>query len=120
MSPVGCSVLVVDDNPGFRGLACRILQSWGHDVIEAGTAAEALSQMVERAPQVALVDIGLPDDNGLELARQLLRIAPTACVVVTSSDADAGFSTAAREVGAVFFAKDELTSPQLEQLLGEL
>src|SRR5919107_2708850 len=54
-------VLVVDDNPGFRGLAARILTGWGYEVIEAATVADAVAAVVERGPGTVLVDIGLPD-----------------------------------------------------------
>jgi CheY-like chemotaxis protein len=111
-------VLVVDDNAGFRSLAARILTSWGHDVVEAGTVSEALSRMTEHEPRVVLVDIGLPDGNGFDLARELLHLAPAVPVVIMSTDSDAGNESGARRAGAAaFFPKDELTSPALKQLL---
>ena len=114
-------VLVVDDNSGFRSLATRILNSWGHDVIEAGSVVEARIRMIEHRPKAAVLDIGLPDGNGFDLARDLLELAPTVCVIVTSTDSDAGNELAALRVGAAaFFAKDELTSPALKELLADV
>ena len=114
-------VLVVDDSSGFRRLATRILNSWGHDVIEAGSVVEARIRMIEHRPKAALLDIGLPDGNGFDLARDLLELAPTVCVIVTSTDSDAGNELAALRVGAAaFFAKDELTSPALKLLLADV
>jgi CheY-like chemotaxis protein len=118
---VASLILVVDDNEAFRSLASRILTSWGHDVIEAGTAAEAVSCVAERGPEAVLVDIGLPDGNGFDLARELLDSTPDIRVVVISTDSDAGNAFAAQRVGASgFFAKDELMSPALKQLLSDM
>jgi hypothetical protein len=66
------SILVVDDDTAVRGLIVRILRSGGHVVVgEAGSAAEALARAEELRPDVALVDIGLPDDDGFSLTRRL-------------------------------------------------
>ncbi len=63
-------VLVVDDEPGIR-LAVRIvLERRGHQVLEAGSAAEGLECAETGTPDVALVDLRLPG-NGLDLLHQL-------------------------------------------------
>ena len=65
------SVLVVDDDASFRHLATRTLRSWGFAVVgEAGTFAEAVDRATELRPDAALVDIGLPDGDGFELAQR--------------------------------------------------
>ena len=64
-------ILVVDDNkPQAQSLAL-LLNTMGFDVRSAYTAKSALSILDEFTPQVALIDIGLPDLNGFELARRL-------------------------------------------------
>ncbi len=111
-------VLVVDDNPGFRGLAARILHGWGYDVIEAGTVADAVACVVARRPQTVLVDIGLPDGDGFGLTQQLVALASPPRVVLISTDADAGNRSAAYRVGAVgFVPKDELLGGALQGLI---
>ena len=61
-----CSVLVVDDDASFRDLAPRVLAAWGYEVVgEAGSVEEALARAAELSPDAALVDIGLPDGDGL-------------------------------------------------------
>ena len=61
------SVLVIDDDAEFRDLACRVLNAWGHAVVgEAGTVGEALSSVERLRPDALLVDIGLPDGDGVE------------------------------------------------------
>ena len=65
-------IVVVDDDPGFRDLAIRLLQDWGYDVIGvAGTLEEGLAQVRRLRPDVILADVVLPDGNGFDLAARL-------------------------------------------------
>jgi DNA-binding response OmpR family regulator len=66
-------ILVVDDEPIVRGAVMRILGGWGFRILEAETAEEAMAvlTMVGERPQLVIVDIVLPGDNGIELARQI-------------------------------------------------
>ena len=113
------SVLVIDDDPGFRALAVRVLAGMGlaivgeaHDVASGTEAAERLR------PQAALVDIGLPDGDGVELARVIAGLPWAPRVVLTSSDHDATTDSDARAIGAAgFIAKDDLPTAELSALL---
>jgi DNA-binding NarL/FixJ family response regulator len=113
------SVLVVDDDAGFRGLATRILTGWGHVVIgEAGSVAEALAQAIKLRPDTVLVDVGLPDGDGFSLTEQLVAMPWAVHVVLISSDSDRTTVQAARRAGAdSFLPKDELSSVALRQLI---
>lgn len=107
---VGLSVLVVDDDAPFRDLATRILTSWGHTVVgQAGTLARALELAVALSPDLALVDYGLPDGDGLDLTRQLRAMAHPPQVVVISSDSDRATVEGSNQAGAKgFFLKEEI------------
>jgi CheY-like chemotaxis protein len=113
------SILVVDDDAGFRDLASRILTGWGHAVIgQAGSVAEALLQADRLRPDTVLVDIGLPDGDGFALTQQLVAMPWPVDVVLISSDADRTTAGAARQAGAASFVpKDELSSFALRQLI---
>jgi DNA-binding NarL/FixJ family response regulator len=115
------SILVVDDDAAVRGLIVRILRSRGYDVVgEAGSVAHALEHAEALRPDVALVDIGLPDGDGFFLTRQLRAKPWDMRVVLFSSDADRTNAAAAERAGAVgFLPKDELSSPALQQLIGD-
>ena len=115
------SILVVDDDAAIRGLVVRIVRSWGHKVVsEAGSVAEALACAEALRPDVALVDIGLPDGDGFSLTRQLRTRHPRTRVVLFSSDADRANVAAADRAGAIgFLPKDELASPALQRLIGD-
>ena len=67
-------ILVVDDEPIVRGAVIRVLGGWGFHVLEAETAEEAMTVLTSAGgerPQLVIVDIVLPGDNGVELARQI-------------------------------------------------
>jgi DNA-binding NarL/FixJ family response regulator len=104
------SVLIVDDDDAFRGLARRILTGWGHVVVgEAGTAAEAVTRAGQLRPDTVLVDIGLPDESGFALTEQLCGMSWPMRVVLISSDADPANALAAGRAGASgFLPKDDL------------
>jgi DNA-binding NarL/FixJ family response regulator len=113
------TVLVVDDDPAFRGLAVRMLASVGFAVVgQAGTVAEATSAADELRPDAALVDVGLPDGDGVALARTIAALPWRPRVVLTSSDRDATTCDGARSAGAVaFIPKDDLPDGSLARLL---
>jgi CheY-like chemotaxis protein len=115
------SVLVVDDDAGFRDVATRILTGWGHAVIgEAGSVAEALSLATRLRPDTVLLDIGLPDGDGFSLTEQLVAMPWPVRVVLISSDPDRTTARAAHRAGAVsFLPKDELPSLTLRRLIEE-
>ncbi len=107
-------VLVVDDDQAFRGLAARMLASFGiGEVVQAGTCAGGLEVANRVEPVAVLVDVGLPDGDGVELAGRLAAAPYAPRVVLTSSDPDA----AARAGDIPFIAKDDLADGALRALL---
>ncbi|HEU5041748.1 MAG TPA: response regulator, partial [Gemmatimonadales bacterium] len=61
-------ILVVDDEPIVRGSVMRILGGWGFRILEAETAEEAMTVLTTLAgerPQLVIIDIVLPGDNGV-------------------------------------------------------
>jgi CheY-like chemotaxis protein len=113
------SVLVVDDDPGFSDLAGRLLADLGLTVIgTAGTVAGAMATAERLRPSAALVDIGLPDGDGVDLAATLARLPWRPRVLLVSSDPDASTPSEARAVGAVgFLFKTELPTSDLRRML---
>jgi DNA-binding NarL/FixJ family response regulator len=102
IDPVGDTVMVVDDHPVVRrGMASMLgAEAWVARVIEAGTAGEARRLATFNRPQVGVVDLNLPDGDGVALIRELVRIAPACAVVVVTMTNDAGTVRAALEAGA--------------------
>lgn len=113
------SVLIVDDDPVFRRLARRMLVAAGLEVVgEAPTVADALDVAGRLRPDAALVDVGLPDGDGVALARELAALPWRPRIVLTSSDADAATPDDVRSAGAgAFVPKDALPNAPLSSLL---
>jgi DNA-binding NarL/FixJ family response regulator len=116
---MGASVLIVDDHPGFRALARRVLESEGYRVVgEAGDAASALEAARTLGPELALVDVYLPDGNGFEVTSRLGALDAPPAVVLTSSHDGAEFTKCVTESGARgFVPKTELSGEAIEELL---
>lgn len=114
------SVLLVDDDPAFRVLARRVLSATGVSVVgEADSVATALAAANDLRPDAVLVDVGLPDGDGVALARELTALPWRPRVVLTSIDADAASPREVRRSGANGFApKDELPNAVLRLLIG--
>jgi DNA-binding NarL/FixJ family response regulator len=112
-------VLVVDDDPDFRGLAVRIIAAAGGVAIaQADTVALAIETAMLVRPSAALVDVGLPDGDGITLAGQLRALPWRPRVVLTSTDPDAATDDDLRTSGAdAFIPKDELPNAPLARLL---
>jgi len=69
-------VLLVDDNDDGRTMLRQVLEGAGHRVTEAVDGPQALDRAIAGAFDVALIDIGLPGLDGLEVARRLRRMGP--------------------------------------------
>jgi DNA-binding NarL/FixJ family response regulator len=113
--------LIVDDNASFLEEAAALLQHDG--LVIAGLASnmrEALERAQQLQPDVALVDISLGSESGLELARRLVAIdedAPT--VILISTHAETDFAELIEEAPvAGFVPKAELSASAIRRLVG--
>ena len=116
---MGVRAVIVDDHAGFRNMARRMLEESGFEVVgEASDGSAALSVVSEVRPQLVLLDIQLPDLDGLAVARRLAEMDLGVAVVLTSSRgaADYGARLASAEAQA-FIPKAELSGPALTAAL---
>jgi DNA-binding NarL/FixJ family response regulator len=96
---------IVDDHEVLReGLASLLLGTDLEVVGTAGNMAAAMDLMEQVAPDVALVDIGLPDGSGIELARRLLAARPGLRIVLYTGETDAELLYEGLESGAHGYA----------------
>jgi CheY-like chemotaxis protein len=115
-----CSVLIVDDDLAFLTLAARILAGLGLEVgATAPDAVRALEIVRDMRPDAMLVDVGLPDRDGIDLAHELAELPWEPRVVLTSSDSEASVAAEARSEHRriPFIAKAELVGDELRQAL---
>lgn len=92
-------ILVVEDEPDIRRFVRLTLASEGHEVFEAATLARALIEAGSRRPELVVVDLGLPDGDGVDLIREL-RGWSGAPVIVLSARSDESDKIAALDAGA--------------------
>jgi DNA-binding NarL/FixJ family response regulator len=120
MAVMSSSVLVVDDDPAFQRLAERVLAAFGLAVVgHAGSVSTAIDAAESLRPDAVLVDVGLPDGDGITLAARLTALPWEPRVVLTSSDADAAGAADVRSSRAqAFIPKEQLPNAALDELLG--
>lgn len=110
------TVLVIDDEPPIRRLLRTTLAAQDYRVIEAADGQEGLSLLRHEKPDVLLVDLGLPDIDGLELIRMIRAELPVPIVVLSSRDDEKG-KVEALDLGA----DDYVTKPfGMEELVARL
>jgi DNA-binding NarL/FixJ family response regulator len=100
--PLRC--LIVDDSEPFLASASRRLAAQGVEVVGcASSGAEALLLAQELEPDVALVDVRLGREDGLEVTRRLAATTPVTPVILTSSHSKADLAELVRDSSAVGF-----------------
>ncbi len=99
-------VLVVEDEPQMRKFVRIALESHDYRVLEAGTAAEAIQQAVSYTPDAVVLDLGLPDGDGMDVTRRL-REWSTVPILVISARGQEDSKVKALDGGA----DDYLTKP---------
>jgi DNA-binding NarL/FixJ family response regulator len=113
------TVLIVDDHAGFRESARILLVDAGFDVVaDAADGRSALEQAGRLHPEIVLLDVQLPDIDGLLVAKELVRgsWSPTVVLVSTRDAADYGRRLA--ESGATgFISKSRLSGDTLRAML---
>jgi two-component system KDP operon response regulator KdpE len=106
MSAGALKILVVDDEPPIRKLLRMGLTSQGYQVLEAPNGKTAL-ELLAKKPDLVILDLGLPDVDGLELLRRIRHRQENLPVVVLSSRGDEPGKVAALDLGA----DDYVTKP---------
>jgi CheY-like chemotaxis protein len=115
------AILIVDDHDGFRSFARGMLEAAGFTVAEAATGAEATEAVRAIRPGLVLLDIGLPDFDGFEVARRLAAVSagdPAPVVVLTSTREARDYGARiASSPAAGFVPKDQLSGAALRRFL---
>jgi len=84
VSELGPRVLVVEDEAPVRRFIRASLESHGHRVVEAERAAEALALMTTHEPELILLDLGLPDADGVDLTRRIREFCAVPIIVLSA------------------------------------
>ncbi|MCJ7602308.1 MAG: response regulator [Desulfobulbaceae bacterium] len=114
-------LLIIDDDPTVRYTLKKILELHGYIVSVAGTGAEALRFVSSNQPDIAFVDLMLPDIRGAELVRDLKKIHPQLlCIIITAGTSTDAVIDALHQGVEDYFQKPldmEIILPKLEALL---
>ena len=102
----GERVLVVDDDAGIRSVLRGYLETAGYAVIEAGDGTSALRAFAEADPAVVLLDVGLPEIEGLEVLRRIRTMSDAYVLMVTARVEEVD-----RIIGLGIGADDYITKP---------
>ena len=109
-------ILVVDDEPPIRKLLRTGLSAQGYEVLDAPNGKAAL-ELLAKKPDLVILDLGLPDIDGLELLRRIRHLQSSLPIVVLSSRGDEAGKVAALDLGA----DDYVTKPfGMDELLARM
>jgi two-component system KDP operon response regulator KdpE len=106
MTETGPRVLVVDDEPAIRRFLHASLAGHGYNVSEVSTGQEGISAVVARRPDLIILDLGLPDLDGIEVTRLLREWTAIPIIMLTVQEQEAA-KIAALDAGA----DDYVTKP---------
>jgi two-component system KDP operon response regulator KdpE len=81
-------ILMIEDEPAMRRTLRLALQDEGYATLEAATAEDGLFQAMLRSPNLVLLDLGLPDTDGIEVARLLRRTHQVPIIVISARDGE--------------------------------
>jgi two-component system KDP operon response regulator KdpE len=110
-------VLVVDDEPTLLRALVLNLTHRGYRVSTATTGAAAISQAAIYRPELMILDLGLPDINGLDVITHVLRVQPDLAILVLSARTGSTDKVSALDLGAL----DYVTKPfSIDELLARL
>jgi DNA-binding NarL/FixJ family response regulator len=114
------TLLIVDDHPGFRSMARRLLEAGGFEVVgEAANGHAAITAARQLRPDVVLLDVQLPDIDGFEVTARLADGEAEPVVVLTSTRDRADYGPHVDQCGARgFISKAELSGAALHAFLG--
>ena len=100
MAPGRGLVLVAEDDAGMRTLLTRFMSAQGHEVIEAVDGQAAIALAREKAPDIILLDLGMPVKNGLEVLKELVPSMPGTVFIVVSGNGDEKVARSCLDLGA--------------------
>lgn len=106
------TILIVDDDPGFRKLLETILRQEGYKLETAGSVAEAVRHGARQRFDLVLADLKLPDGDGLLVLRRFNELAPGTPFVMITAFGTVSTAVEAMKLGAVDFLEKPLRSPE--------
>ncbi len=111
------TILVVDDDPADRDLVVQILQKQGHTTLSAATVAEGLALARSRQADTAVLDVLLPDGDGIELFRRIRAIDPALPVIFVTASGSSNTAIEAMQLGALDYLVKPLQVAEVRRVV---
>jgi two-component system response regulator RegA len=111
------SLLIVDDNDVFRTRLVRAFGDRGYEVRDAASHAAAIEQARGDSPELAIVDLRLPDRSGLEVVRDLKALDPATRIVVLTGYGSIATAVESMRLGAAQYLTKPVDADQIEAAL---
>jgi DNA-binding NtrC family response regulator len=92
-------VLIIDDEPVVQDVLGRLLRKAGFEPASATSAREGLALLAEQDPHLVILDVMLPDQNGLEILRQIKDVDPERPVIMMTAYGSVDDAVAAMKQG---------------------
>ncbi len=114
------TLVIVDDNDAFRARARLLLDAEGYEVVgEAADGADGLEVLRELRPDLALLDVQLPDTDGFALAERLCRDEAATGIIIISTREAADYAGSVTRCGALgFISKADLCGRAIREISG--
>lgn len=110
-------ILVVDDEPADLGLVSRALEKLDHHVVAATTAKECLSAVRQTSPDVIVLDVLLPDGNGLDILEKIRKCDDRVPVIFVTSSNESGTAIQAMKLGALDYLVKPIDISELRKVV---
>ena len=114
------TVLVIDDEDGIRNLLDTLLSRKGYEVVLASNGQRGLELFRRKRPDVVVLDLKMPDMNGLAVLQQVRQLNPTQPVVVLTGAGTAEAEQQVRALGVTEYVEKEFSLHRLGDALKRL
>jgi len=110
-------ILVVDDDPEVRMATRDFLSSKGYEVVVAEGGREALRLLDASPPDVVLLDVAMPDLDGMETLKRIVATHPTMPVIMVTANADIEITSKVLQLGAADYVPKPFDLDYLDQAI---
>ena len=117
---MNAKILIVDDEPNVRLMYRSALESEGYEIFEAESGGKALAQCLARLHDAAILDLRMPDIDGLELLCKMHELKIYTPAVIITAYADVPNAVNAMKLGAIDFLKKPILPDQLRNIVKDI
>ena len=110
-------VLIVDDEYLIRYAMQKLMDEWGYSSYTAGCGKDALRLFSEQKPDIVILDVQLPDQNGLVILKTIKDICPSVAVIMLTGCTDAQKSALAKKMGVLAYLEKPVRIDALKSLM---